>query len=201
MPVGVQSRDPSVRGLAPAPVFPPGTFLAISFFSPRNLSARRSTACAAFAPVWRPERASAPAAALRLLPTRSRSSTNWRTARSSRRNRRPSNSGGDDNRRTVQARRASTATTANEGAWEGSSLPGKVRPRKGSHATVLEDRRSAGRTTTGRRGVGFTVRPASISARRDPAAHRANGGRNSPFRVCAMLPQEQQRPHGRDAIL
>jgi hypothetical protein len=34
--LGVQSRDPSVRGLSPTPVFPPGTFLAISLHSSAN---------------------------------------------------------------------------------------------------------------------------------------------------------------------
>jgi len=34
--VGLQSRDPSVHGLSPTPVFPPGTFLAIPLHSPSN---------------------------------------------------------------------------------------------------------------------------------------------------------------------
>jgi hypothetical protein len=63
---------------------------------------------------------------------------------------------------------------------------------KGSHAAVLEDRRTAGQTTRGRMAVGLGVRAGERSGEAASAARRRNDACNSPSTICAPPSEKQQ---------
>jgi hypothetical protein len=113
----VKSRDLSVHGLTPAPVFPPGTFLAI----PRVIISPRFSAHPQEERLISPSALPAPPPAELDLPTaaciHSTHHTGRRTALA-----RHNNSADDGNRMSERAKRTSGEATGRQDAWGGTPL-------------------------------------------------------------------------------